>query len=56
MNPELKLKIDQIQSLNISQEEKTAMFGKVIKDFAAQFGPPPPNNTPRDGLMGRFAM
>ena len=51
MNPELKAKIDRINSMDISREMKTALFGKLMEGVKAQYPPPT-----QPGLMDGFAM
>jgi hypothetical protein len=48
MNPELKEKIDRIQSLNVSKEQKMALFGRLMEGEKAKY-PPAPQRQP--GLM-----
>lgn len=45
MDPKLKQSIDNINSLNVSPEEKTALFGKLMEGVKAQYPPAPPMNT-----------
>jgi hypothetical protein len=52
MDLELKEKIDRIHSLNIGQEQKMALFGKLME---TKFGPLP-DKTQQPGLMNGFAM
>jgi hypothetical protein len=53
MNPELKAKIDKINSMNVSTDMKTALFAKLMEGVKAQY-PPAPQRQP--GLMDGFAM
>jgi hypothetical protein len=54
MDPKLKESIDNINSLNVSPEEKTALFGKLMESVKAQYPPAPPMNTqPQSGMLNQ---